>query len=149
MNFPVEIRKSHFFKLKTTTMSELFNDNITGENEEGLYPNLPLKCLTATSIIGDKVYNKVDEYLGDIKEIMLNVNTGQIEYYVIEFGGFLGIGEKLFAIPFRLLTIDAAKRLFIFDQKKEVLENAPGFDKQHWPETNIHYYNADQHWSFM
>lgn len=130
-------------------MTELFNDNLTGENEEGLYPNLPLKCLTATSIIGDKVYNKEDEYLGDIKEIMLNLNTGQIEYYVIEFGGFLGIGEKLFAIPFRLLSIDADKQLFIFDQQKEILENAPGFDKQHWPETNIHYYNADQHWSFM
>ena len=130
-------------------MTELFNDNLTGENEEGLYPNLPLKCLTATSIIGDKVYNKEDEYLGDIKEIMLNLNTGQIEYYVIEFGGFLGMGEKLFAIPFRLLSIDADKQLFIFDQQKEILENAPGFDKQHWPETNIHYYNADQHWSFM
>lgn len=130
-------------------MEEIFEDNLTGKNQEGLYPNLPLKCLTATSIIGDKVHNKQGEHLGSIKDIMLNVHTGDIEYYIIEFGGFLGIGEKFFAIPFRLLTIDPDQQLFVFDQSKEMLEKAPGFDKQHWPETNIHYYNADQHWSFM
>ncbi len=128
---------------------DIINDNITGTNTNGLYPNLPLKCLTATSIIGDKVRNKEGEHLGQIKEIMLNVQTGVIEYYIIEFGGFLGIGEKFFAIPFELLKVDPENQVFIFDQKKETLEKAPGFDKDHWPETNIHYYEADQHWSFM
>lgn len=126
-----------------------FKDNLTGENEEGLLPNLPLKCLTATSIIGDKVRNPQGENLGAIKEIMLNVRTGKVEYYVIEFGGFLGIGEKFFAIPFELLTIDPENQVFIFDQPKAKLESAPGFDKLHWPETNIHYYDADAHWSFV
>ena len=125
------------------------NDNLTGTNTEGLYPNLPLKCLTATSIIGDKVRNKENEPLGQIKDIMLNVHTGEIEYYIIEFGGFLGIGEKFFAIPFKLLTVDPEKQVFIFDQKRELLEKAPGFDKDHWPETNIHYYDSDQHWNIM
>lgn len=124
-------------------------DNLTGSNSEGLYPNLPLKCLTATSIIGDKVQNKQGEGLGKIKDIMLNVQTGAIEYYIVEFGGFLGIGEKFFAIPFALLTVDPTKQVYIFDQSREKLEQAPGFDKDHWPETNIHYYEADQHWSFM
>ena len=128
---------------------DITNDNLTGANTEGETPNLPLKCLTATSIIGDKVHNKADEHLGKIKDIMLNVETGAIEYYIIEFGGFLGIGEKFFAIPFSLLTVDAEKQVFIFDQKREMLEKAPGFDKDHWPETNIHYYDADEHWSFM
>ncbi len=130
-------------------MENMLKDNLTGTNQEGLYPNLPLKCLTATSITGDKVHNKQGEQLGSIKEIMLTLTTGEIEYYIIEFGGFLGIGEKLFAIPFRLLTVDPVNQLFIFDQTRESLEKAPGFDKLHWPETNIHYYNADQHWSFM
>jgi len=125
------------------------NDNFTGTNTEGLYPNLPLKCLTATSIIGDKVRDKEDAQLGQIKDIMLNVRTGEIEYYIIEFGGFLGIGEKYFAIPFNLLTVDPERQVFIFDQKKEILEKAPGFDKDHWPETNIHYYDADQYWNIM
>lgn len=128
---------------------DIMNDNLTGSNSEGLFPNLPLKCLTASSIIGERVENKAGEKLGKIKDIMLNVNSGAIEYFVIEFGGFLGIGEKFFAIPFNLLTIDPEKQVYIFDQPREMLEKAPGFDKDHWPETNIHYYEADQHWSFM
>lgn len=127
---------------------DITNDNLTGTNAEGAAPNLPLKCLTATSIIGDKVHNKMDEQLGKIKDIMLNVQTGTIEYYIIEFGGFLGIGEKFFAIPFSLLTVDPEKQLFIFDQPREMLEKAPGFDKEHWPDTNLHYYEADERWSF-
>ena len=128
---------------------DIMNDNLTGTNSEGLYPNLPLKCLTASSIIGDKVENKAGEKLGKIKDIMLNVNSGAMEYFIVEFGGFLGIGEKFFAIPFNLLTVDPEKQVYIFDQPREMLEKAPGFDKDHWPETNIHYYEADQHWSFM
>jgi sporulation protein YlmC with PRC-barrel domain len=128
---------------------DILTDNLTGANSEGTYPNLPLKCLTATSIIGDKVRNKEDEDLGQVKDIMINVNTGAIEYYIIEFGGFLGIGEKFFAIPFGLLTVDPVKQVFIFDQQREKLGKAPGFDKDHWPETNLHYYEADEHWSFM
>lgn len=128
---------------------ENFDDNETGKNEEGLFPNLPLKCLTATSIIGDKVHNKEGEHLGDIREVMLNIRSGKIEYYVIEFGGFLGFGGKYFAIPFPLLTVDEEKQLFIFDQSREKLKAAPGFDKNHWPETNIHFYDADAHWSFQ
>ena len=128
---------------------DIFNDNLSGINEDGPFPNLPLKCLTASSIIGDKVFNLEKKYLGMVKDIMLNLQNGQIEYYVIEFGGFLGLGEKYFAIPFNLLTVDPIQQVFIFDQKKELLEKAPGFDKQHWPETNLHFYEADQHWSFM
>ena len=128
---------------------DIMNDNLTGTNSEGLYPNLPLKCLTASSIIGDKVENKAGEKLGKIKDIMLNVNSGAMEYFIVEFGGFLGIGEKFFAIPFNLLSVDPEKQVYIFDQPREMLEKAPGFDKDHWPETNIHYYEADQHWSFM
>lgn len=128
---------------------DITKDNLTGINSEGVAPNLPLKCLTASSIIGDKVNNKADEHLGQIKDIMLNVQTGAVEYYIVEFGGFLGVGEKFFAIPFNLLTVDADRQLFIFNQPKEMLEKAPGFDKDHWPETNLHYYEADDHWSFM
>ena len=58
------------------------------------------------------------------------------------------MGEKFFAIPFGLLTVDPENQVFIFDQKKEVLKKAPGFDQDHWPKTNAHYYEADEHWSF-
>jgi len=119
-----------------STMSALENDNVTGVNDTGNKANTPVKYLTATSIIGDKVYNSTDENLGEIKDLMLHVNDGRIEYVVIEFGGFLGIGEKYFAVPYKALALDTKRHAFILNQKREVLENAPGFDKEHWPETN-------------
>ena len=130
-------------------MDILQKDNVTGVNNGPLLPNLPLKFLTASSIIGDKVHNKQGEHMGEIKDIMIDITTGNIDYFVIEFGGFLGIGIKYFAIPFRLLQADAEKKIFVFDQKKEVLEKAPGFDINHWPETNIHLEEIHGYWSFM
>lgn len=127
----------------------IMSDNLSGRNEGGLFPNKPLKYLTATSIIGDKVHNNQSEHLGEIKDLMLSVDTGEIHYVIIEFGGFLGIGIKYFAIPFRLLRIDPEKKQFIFDQKKELLEKAPGFDLEHWPDTNIHFEDVHSYWSFM
>ncbi len=114
------------------------NDNLTGTNDTGSKANTPVNYLTASSIIGDVVYNSEDDKLGEIKDIMLNLHDGKIEYVVIQFGGFLGIGEKYFAIPFKVLKLDTSRHAFIFNQKKEVLESAPGFDKDHWPETNSH-----------
>lgn len=119
-------------------MRTLENDNFTGVNDSGDRANTPVKYLTALTIIGDKVYNDLDESLGSIKDVMLNLQDGKIEYVVIEYGGFLGIGEKFFAIPFKVLKLDTSRHAFILDQSKEVLENAPGFDKDHWPETNSH-----------
>lgn len=117
-------------------METLENDNVTGVNDTGKKANTPVSYLTATSLIGNKVYNTVDEKLGDIKDIMLNIHSGKIEYMIIEFGGFLGIGEKLFAVPFNVLELDTKRHAFILNQRKEVLENAPGFDQEHWPDTN-------------
>ncbi len=132
-------------------MTTLAKENLTGVNHEGAHPNLPLKYLTATSIIKNKVNNKDGEKLGDIKDIMVDITTGQIEYVVIEFGGFLGIGEKFFAIPFRLLAFDTVEEACILDQTRETLEKAPGFDKDHWPKTNSHEFdNSNLYWgSFM
>ena len=128
-------------------MDTLQNENLTGINKEGAQPNVPLKFLTATSIIGDKVHNEAGEDVGKIEDIMVDITTGKIEYVVIAFGGFMTIGEKYFAIPFRLLKVDTANKAFIFNQPKEVLEKAPGFDLNHWPETNLH--GEEKYWSFV
>lgn len=121
-------------------------DNQTGINHEGVHPNMPLRFLTASSIVGDKVRNLADENLGKIADIMIDLENGRIEYVVIEMGGFLGIGEKYFAIPFSLMQVDPANEGFILDQDKERLKNAPGFDKNHWPQTNEHYYDSTGYW---
>lgn len=119
-------------------LEKTFKDNLTGQYEGDPEINASLKFLTATSIIGDHVKNNEGENLGKIKDIMLDIRLGKIEYYIIEFGGFLGIGEKFFAIPARLLEIDPDEKIFRFNEKKETLMKAPGFDKHHWPETNEH-----------
>jgi sporulation protein YlmC with PRC-barrel domain len=122
-------------------------DNLTGRNHSGPNANRPLKFLTASSVIGDEVENKKGESLGRIKDIMFNIRKGEIEYIVLEHGrGFLGIGEKLFAIPFSALKINPKDQDFILDVENEFLEKAPGFDKRHWPETNGHYADVNQYW---
>jgi sporulation protein YlmC with PRC-barrel domain len=130
-------------------MDTLNEDNLTGVNHGGFKSNVPLRWLAASSLIGDKVRNRQDEHLGEIKDIMIDIITGKIEYFVIEFGGFLGIGIKYFAIPFGLLQVDPVKKVFLFDQKKEMLEKAPGFDIDHWPDTNIHLEEINEYWNFM
>jgi sporulation protein YlmC with PRC-barrel domain len=130
-------------------MTELTTDDLTGVNNEGPDTNRPLKYLTATSIIGDKVSNQQEEEMGVIKNIMFDITDGNIKYFIIEFGGFLGMGTKYFAIPFKLLIIDSVKKEFLFNQPREVLEKAPGFDMDHWPDTNTHYDRVYEYWSFV
>lgn len=128
-------------------MKDFNKDNESGVNHEGVKPNMPLKYLTASSIIGDKVTNPSEEHMGSIKDIMIDLSTGKIEYFIIELGGFLGIGEKYFAFPYPLLTVDPTTETFVLDQEPETLKNAPGFDKDHWPETNSHQFgHAYTYW---
>jgi sporulation protein YlmC with PRC-barrel domain len=88
----------------------------------------------ADTLIGDSVVNGADESLGDIKEIMLDMNSGQVAYAVLAFGGFLGLGEKLFAVPWQALHLDTANKRFVLNIDKARLKNAPGFDKDAWPD---------------
>ena len=119
-------------------MENLPEDNFTNDMHVGVQFNEPLQYLTASSIIGDDVYDEDNVHMGDIKDIMMNVYAGTIHYYVIEMGGFLGIGTKYFAIPFEYLRIDPDKKRFIFSKSKELLADAPGFNHWHWPDTNFH-----------
>ena len=60
---------------------------------------------------------------------------------IVGVGGFLGIGSKLFAIPWNALTLDAKEKRFVLNVEKDRLKGAPGFDKNHWPDM------ADQSWA--
>jgi len=95
----------------------------------------------ADTLIGNDVYNHKGEDLGDIKEIMLDVRSGKVAYAVLSFGGFLGMGEKLFAVPWSALTLDTKNKRFVLNVEKDHLKNAPGFDKDKWPNM------SDQSWA--
>lgn len=130
--------------LNTTDMSiqekSYSQDNRTGINHEGPQANTPVERLAATSVIGDRVENPEGEELGKIDNLMINLQRNRIEYAVIEFGSFLGLGGKLFAVPFQELKVDPARKIFILNRDKEYLKQSPGFDQSHWPDTNDHSY---------
>ena len=92
------------------------------------------RTLSATTIVGDRVFDPEGQDVGRIHELMLDLNNGRIAYAVLSFGGFLGIGDRLFALPWDLLTLDAPNHAFVLDVTREQLESAPGFDKNHWPD---------------
>jgi len=89
--------------------------------------------MAASTLDGDKVINRFDQDLGKIKEIMIDVPQGRVAYAVMSTGGFLGVGDKLFAIPWSAMTLDVGRKCFILDVDEDRLKAAPGFDKDHWP----------------
>jgi len=113
------------------------------------------KVMSADTLQGDDVYNEADEKLGEITDIMIDMPTGKVAYAVMSVGGVLGIGDKLMAVPWSALRLDTEKECFRLDVSRERVENAPGFDKDHWPTMadqqwaeNVHgYYKARPYWS--
>jgi len=100
-------------------------------------PQMPGKTLLlkASKLIGYSVKNKQGEEIGAIEEVVLNSQDGRIEYAVLSFGGFLGMGDKLFAIPWKSLTPIPDQQSFSLDVDKEKLAETPGFDETNWPDT--------------
>jgi sporulation protein YlmC with PRC-barrel domain len=107
----------------------------------------------ADTLVGNEVYNRDSQDLGEIKEIMLDMRSGRVSYAVLSFGGFFGMGGKLFAVPWDALKLDTENKRFVLDVNKDRLDSAPGFDKTHWPdmadatwEKGIHaYYGTTPH----
>jgi len=89
--------------------------------------------LSADHLAGNVVVNTAGEKLGKIEDFMLDAESGRIRYAVLSFGGVLGIGNKLFAVPPEALAFDAASQRLTLDIDRQRLENAPGFDRDNWP----------------
>lgn len=113
------------------------------------------ELMAAHALRGDPVVNPKGYALGRVEHIVLDVQRGRIAYAVLSFGGFLGLGEKFFAIPWSALTFDADRHHFILNIDRGVLEGAPGFDKSQWPPmadpawaSHLHaYYGYRPYWS--
>jgi sporulation protein YlmC with PRC-barrel domain len=94
------------------------------------------RSLSASTLTGDKVTNLDGDKLGHLEEIVIDLHSGRVDYAVLSSGGFLGLGDKLFAIPWDLITVDSEREEIVLDISKETLENAPGFDKDNWPDVH-------------
>jgi sporulation protein YlmC with PRC-barrel domain len=92
------------------------------------------RVLAASTLAGDSVRNSAGEDLGKVDEIMIDIPSGRVAYAVLSFGGVLGMGNKLFAVPWSALTVDEDEKCFVLDVNQKTLESAPGFDKDHWPD---------------
>lgn len=94
---------------------------------------LSSRFLSASTLVGADVRNPQDESLGDLKDVMIDATSGKIAYGVLTFGGLLGVGNKLFAIPWEAFRVDPEKERLVLDIPRERLKDAPGFDSDHWP----------------
>jgi sporulation protein YlmC with PRC-barrel domain len=121
-------------------MANTYTTNVPRETDLDEKRAVYRRVMSAGTLAGDRVRNASGEDLGKVEEIMIDVPTGRIAYAVLSFGGFLGMGNKLFAIPWDALTLDEDNHEFILNVDKQTLENAPGFDKDNWPDM------ADQSW---
>jgi len=104
------------------------------------FSNSPVK---ASSMIGTDVINPKGDSLGDVKEVVIDPRSGRVAYAVVSFGGFLSMGEKLFAVPFSAFEYDVKKSKYVLDVSKERLTAAPGFDPDHWPSMSDEKWNRD------
>lgn len=93
----------------------------------------------ASQIPGMTVKNRAGKEIGSIEDIVLDANSGKIRYAAVSYGGFLGLGDKLFAVPWSAFDIrreadDEDEYYLMLDVDEQSLQNAPGFDQNHWPD---------------
>jgi sporulation protein YlmC with PRC-barrel domain len=111
--------------------------------------------MAASTLDDNPVLSSDGHDVGSVKEIMLDVRSGRIAYAVLSSGGFLGIGDKLLAVPWSALTLDTDNRCFRIAATADQVRNAPGFDKDAWPSmadrvwaSSVHtHYGREPYWS--
>ena len=109
----------------------------TDANHAG--PNTPTEKGLAwtrkvSSVIGADVKNGANENLGDVKDLVIDTSNGSVRYAVISFGGLLGVGDKLFAVPMKSLQSASGREYLVMNVTKEQMKNAPGFNEKSWPD---------------
>ena len=96
----------------------------------GKYGTVPV-----SKIIGETVINRQNEDLGKIHELVIDAREGRVVYAVLTFGGFMGMGNKLFAMPWKAFDFATNETKLVLNVDKDKLKAAPGFDKDaKWPD---------------
>jgi len=118
-------------------------------------PTQKYGVVSASRIIGEAVVNRQNENLGKIHELVIDAKEGRLAYAVLSFGGFMGMGNKLFALPWNAFEFATGENKLVLRVDKEKLKSAPGFDQDaKWPDfadrtwgSTIHdYYGYDPYW---
>ena len=106
--------------------------------------------LSVSTLKGHNVVNKAKEDLGKIEDLMIDLENDRIAYAVLSFGGFLGMGNKLFAVPWKALELRLYEHTVIItlNVDKEVLKKAEGFDKDKLPLTNEKLFKVYTHYDY-
>ena len=104
----------------------------------------------ASRLIGANLKNSNDESVGEIKDLVLDAATGKIRYAAVTYGGFLGVGSKLYAVPFEAFrvrqntsSVTPGDYTLTLDVTKEQLKGDQGFDNEHWPDFANASFTAD------
>lgn len=114
------------------------------------------KVQSASTLTGYRVRNEKNDDLGTVEELMIDPASGRVAYAVLSFGGFLGFGDKLFAVPWSLLSLRDEDRVFVLNADPGMLQSAPAFDSEQWPDfaderwgTELHaHYGRQPYWVF-
>jgi len=107
------------------SMSERGTDDVATSETERL--------IASDKVEGTAVYNRQDESIGSIYTVMIDKRSGQVEYAVMSFGGFLGIGERYHPLPWKVLTYDRRLGGYVVDLDRDRLEGAPSYGRDDAP----------------
>jgi len=91
------------------------------------------RLIASNKVEGTAVYNREQERLGSIYNFMVDKRSGEVEYAVLTFGGFLGMGGDYYPIPWDVLSYDPAQGGYVVNIDKSVLEKAPRFSADSEP----------------
>jgi hypothetical protein len=106
------------------------------------------RLISSEKVEGTAVYNRNSERLGTIDHLMIDKFSGQVEYAVMSFGGFLGIGEDYNPVPWKSLTFDVNLGGYVVDTDRARLEQAPRYEAASQPNWSDRAYTerVDEYW---
>ena len=104
--------------------------------------------IRASQLTGMNIQNTKGESVGEINDLVIDAKTGKVRYAAVTYGGFLGIGNKLFAVPFEAFKIghqsnDSDETVLVLDVTPQQLEGSVGFDEDNWPNFADKEYTAE------
>jgi hypothetical protein len=115
------------------------------------------ELIAARQVQGTTVYNVALEKIGSIEDVMIHKSTGRVAYAILSFGGFLGIGDHYYPLPWEKLSYNTEIGGYIVDVDRDVLEGAPSYaggeaaswNDEAWGRGIYTYYGVHPFWDLI